>query len=270
MVEQTQPQVLLAVGDIGTCRSNKDEAVAAMVAATPGTVAALGDIVYPHGSASDFARCFDPAWGPLKSRIRPTPGNHDYDSRSAAPYFAYFGRRAGTPGRGFYAYSLGSWRIIVLNSNCGHVGCKQGSQQERWVRAELRRHPSRCTLAYSHHPRFRGVGHRANLDALWQDLYAAGAEIVLSGHLHNYQRFAPQHPNGARDRRHGIRQFIVGTGGGGLSYADMRTRNVEVSDASTYGVLKLALAANGYSWSFTPIPGRTFTDAGAGTCHGRP
>ena len=269
-IKQPQPAVLLAVGDIGTCRSAKDEAVAAMVGATPGSVAALGDIAYPDGTADQFARCFDPAWAPLKSRIWPTPGNHDYHTRDAGPYFAYFGRRAGKPGRGFYAYRLGSWRIIVLNSNCGHVGCKQGSEQDRWLRVELRRHPSRCTLAYWHHPRFRGVGQRANLDAIWQELYRAGAEVVLNGHLHNYHRFAPQRPDGRLDRRHGIRQFIVGTGGAGLTYADRRTRNIEVLDDSTFGVLRLVLGARSYSWQFLPIPGQAFSDAGSGTCDGRP
>ena len=209
--------VLVGAGDIGSCRSEGDEATADLIAGIEGTVATFGDNAYPRGTAADFARCYDPSWGPFKDRTKPSPGNHEYETAGASGYFDYFGSAAGEPGKGYYAYDLGSWRVISLNSNCSSLvgGCGPGSPQEQWLKAELAAHSNACTLAYWHHPRFSsGVhGDESFVAPFWDDLYQAGAEVVLNGHEHVYERFAPQNPSGQTDSAQGIRQFIVGTGG---------------------------------------------------------
>jgi hypothetical protein len=264
------PATLVAAGDVASCASNGDEQTAALVARIPGTVAVLGDSVYDLGTPAEFAACYEPTWGRFKARTRPAVGNHEYGTPGATGYFAYFGRRAGHPERGYYAYRLGSWRVIVLNSNCAHVGgCGSGSPQLRWLRAELAARRSRCTLAYWHHARFSSGphGNDPTVAPFWTALYVARADLVLVGHDHHYERFAPLNPAGRLDRAGGLRQFVVGTGGRSLRPVVRRTPGSEVRESQTFGVLRLTLRAGSYAWRFVPVAGARFTDSGSGRCH---
>ncbi|WBB78948.1 DNRLRE domain-containing protein [Micromonospora sp. WMMD882] len=263
--------VLLAAGDIAVCGRDQDEQTARILDREPGTVAAVGDTVYETGTAAEYANCYGPTWGRHKSRTRPAVGNHEYLTPNAAGYFGYFGAAAGAPDKGYYSYDLagGRWHIVVLNSNCSRVGgCHVGSPQERWLRADLAANPARCTLAYWHHPVFSsGERQRPEVLPLFQALYDDRAEIVISGHAHQYERFAPQTPTRAADPIRGIRQFVVGTGGRSLQ-ADFGTvvPNSEVRNGTTHGVLWVNLLADGYQWRFLPIQGQTFSDFGTDTC----
>jgi acid phosphatase type 7 len=261
--------LLLAAGDIGSCRSGGDEATAALLEGVPATIAALGDLAYPRGTAQEFADCYDPSWGPYRDRTRPAAGNHDFATPGAEPYFSYWGTLSGLAGAGYYSYELGSWHVVVLNSNCRFVACTPGSAQETWLRADLAAHRARCTLAYFHHPLFSSTAGTATpaVQPLWQDLYNAGADLVLNGHAHNYQRFAPQTPLGAPDPQRGIREFVVGTGGNSHHLVGPPLPNQEDVDDTIYGVLRLMLLEDGYDWEFVPQAGGIFTDAGAGACH---
>ena len=265
------PSIILAAGDIAACDSNGDEATAQLVARRPGTVLALGDEAYDDGSAEQFSGCYSPSWGRFKTRTRPAPGNHEYHSGAAAGYFGYFGAAAGPRGGGYYSFDLGGWHIISLNSNCSDIGgCDTGSPQERWLRADLVRHRARCTLAYWHHPRFSSGTKHGNDDAMqpiWQALYTGGADVVLSGHEHNYERFAPQTASGKLDRARGIREFVVGTGGKSHYQLGKPIANSEVRNDNTFGILELRLRRSGYSWKFIPIAGGQFTDSGSASCH---
>ena len=261
---------LLAAGDIAGCSSSGDEATATLLDSLAGAVATLGDAAYESGTASEFTDCYGPSWGRHKSRTRPAPGNHEYETKEAGGYFGYFGAAAGDPGKGYYSYKLGSWHIVVLNSNCSKVGgCGAGSPQETWLRQDLKAHPTACTLAYWHHPRFSFGKYDDNeaTRVLWQALYAAGADIVLAGHDHNYQRYAPQDADGILDREHGIREFVVGTGGKNHYPLGTPPPNVEASNDDTFGILQLSLHPTSYDWQFIPVAGATFTDTGSGTCH---
>jgi hypothetical protein len=263
------PATLVAAGDIASCSSSGDEQTAALVARIPGTVAVLGDNVYELGTPQEFGACYAPSWGRFKARTRPAAGNHEYGTPGASGYFAYFGARAGHPDRGYYAYRLGSWRVIVLNSNCSRVGgCGPGSPQLRWLRAELATNRARCTLAYWHHPRFSSGLHGNDLTvaSFWNALFAARAELVLTGHDHHYERFAPLGASGRLDRARGIRQFVVGTGGRSHYPTIRRTPGSEVRDWQTFGVLRVTLRADSYDWRFVPVAGSSFTDAGSGRC----
>jgi acid phosphatase type 7 len=258
--------VLVGAGDIADCSSQGDEATAALLDGISGTVFTTGDNVYPDGSVAEFANCYDPTWGRHKARTYPSPGNHDHHTADAAGYFDYFGSRAGEFGKGYYSYDLGAWHIIVLNSN---ISVEAGSPQEQWLRTDLAAHPVACTLAYWHHPRFSsGVVHGSNtsMHPLWQALYDYGADVVLAGHEHNYERFAPQDPQGVVDPTRGIRQFVVGSGGRSHYAFGNPIANSEVRNDNTYGVLKLTLHANSYSWEFIPEAGKTFTDSGTAPC----
>lgn len=262
--------VLLAAGDIAACDTDADAATAALIESIKGTVVTLGDNAYESGSTRQFANCYAPTWGRFKDRTRPAPGNHDYETNGAAAYFAYFGEAAGTPGEGWYSYDLGAWHVVVLNSNCDDVGgCDAGSVQERWLRSDLAAHPAPCTLAYWHHPRFSSGqhGNSEEMGAIWQTLYDAGADVVLSGHDHDYERFVAQDPKGSADPGRGIVEFVVGTGGRGLRDFDGKRPNSEVRDHNSYGVLKLTLHPTGYDWAFVPIPDHSFQDAGSAACH---
>jgi acid phosphatase type 7 len=265
---ETAP-VLLAAGDIGSCRSSGDEATAALLTGAPATIAALGDLAYPVGSAADFANCYDPSWGRFKSTTRPAAGNHDYATPGAAGYFDYFGAAAGPRAAGYYSYDLGSWHVVVLNSNCRFVPCGPGSLQETWLRRDLALHRTRCTLAYFHHPLFSSTVGTATpaVRPLWQALYDGGADVVLNGHAHNYQRFGPQTPSGAADPARGIREFVVGTGGNSHHRVGLPTPNQETVDDTTYGVLRLLLLDTGYRWQFVPQSGGVFADSGTAACH---
>ncbi|MBA3688828.1 MAG: metallophosphoesterase [Chloroflexi bacterium] len=253
--------VLLAVGDIGSCGTDADEAVAALAARLPGTIALLGDIAYDDGSQADFKACFDPAWGTLRPRIRPAPGNHEYATLNATGYFSYFGAVAGTPGEGWYSYDLGTWHVIVLNSNCEEMGsCGSGSPQLTWLVADLAAHPAKCTVAYWHHPRYSSGHHGSDVltEPFWQALADAGADVVLEGHDHDYERLAPVE---------GIRSFVVGTGGHSLyDWRRLPGPFTELRDDSSYGLLALELDDGVYRWRFVSIPGDSLSDAGSGTC----
>ena len=269
LAAQGDTAVLVGAGDVGWCGRPWAAQTAKLVAATPGTVFVPGDVAYPKGTRADFSKCYAPTWGKFRSRTRPAPGNHEYYSKDAAPYFSYFGSRAGAKGKGWYSYDAGTWHVIVLNSNCAAVGgCGPGSAQERWLLADLAAHPVPCTLAYFHHPRFSSGPHgpTAEMDAFWRDLHAAGAEIVVNGHDHDYERFAPQTPDGALDPAAGIREFVVGTGGAPL-YPFIRAPRNSEARALAHGILKLTLRPGSYDWAFVPVAGGTFTDSGSGTCH---
>ena len=209
--------VIVAAGDIADCLSDGDEATARLVGGIDGsTVLTLGDNAYEDGTAQDFRQCYEPTWGKFKERTKPAPGNHDYETEGASAYFDYFGEAAGQPGKGYYSYELGQWHIVALNSNCEEVGCQASSPQLRWLEADLAKDTKSCTLAYFHYPLFSSGKYRPGIQEvkpLWDALYTADADVVLNGHDHNYQRFAPQDPNGKADPEGGIREFVVGTGG---------------------------------------------------------
>jgi acid phosphatase type 7 len=265
--------VLVGAGDIADCSDlSGAEATAKLLAAIPGTVFTAGDNAYPSGTAEQFAKCYDPTWGREKARTRPSPGNHEFHSGGAAPYFDYFGANAGGPTRGYYSYDLGSWHIVVLNSECDEVGgCNSGSVEEKWLRGDLQAHPAACTLAYWHKPLFSsGAKHGNYLEVkpFRQDLYAAKVAVVVNGHDHDYERFAPQDPEGKADSARGIREFVVGTGGKNhRPFADPKP-NSEIRNADAFGVLKLVLRPNSYDWLFIAEPGKSFADSGSGQCNG--
>ena len=263
--------VLIGAGDIADCSDLAGaEATAKLLEANPGTVMALGDLAYPNGTAEDF-KCYDKTWGRVKDRTRPAVGNHEFHSSGAAYYFQYLGAAAGDPKTGYYSYDLGSWHIVVLNSECEKIGgCGAGSPEEKWLRADLAAHPAGCMLAYFHKPRFSsGLNHGNDpeVGAFWQALYDFNAELILNGHDHDYERFSPQDPNGNADPKRGIREFVVGTGGKNHREFGIHKANSEVRNNDTFGVLKLTLKAAGYDWRFIPEAGKTFTDSGSGSCH---
>ena len=260
---------LIAAGDIGVCGDPADEATAAIVEGIPGTVAALGDNAYPNGSSDDFRNCYDPSWGQFKNRTRPVPGNHEYVTPAAAGYFAYFGLSVGTPGHSWYAYDLNGWRLYALDANCGNIGgCGAGSAELTWLAADLAANPRPCVLAYWHEPRWSSGlhGNDQDLDAIWRALSAAGTDIVLNGHDHDYERFVPMTADGSAATAGGIREFVVGTGGVGLRDFATIDATSTVRNSVTHGVLKLTLDATGYAWQFLPVAPGTFTDSGTGTC----
>ena len=233
----------------------------------PDAVLALGDTQY-DGALREFQLSYDRTWGRFKRITHPAIGNHEYEAGGHG-YFAYFGGLAGNPGAGYYSFDLGAWHLISLNSNCERVGgCHRGSPQERWLRNDLQKHSKQCTLAYWHHPRFSsGVEHgsEGGVQGLWEALYDHGADVVLVGHEHNYERFAPQTPGGRLDRKRGIRQFVVGTGGKSLYQFGRPLPTSEVRKA-TFGVLQLTLSRSAYEWRFVPTGG-SFSDSGRDRCH---
>jgi hypothetical protein len=215
----------------------------------------------------------------VKAITHPVPGNHEYftsggtdcdPTGGAAGYFRYFGAAAGDPTRGYYSFDVGTWHLIALNSNCSQVGgCLVGSPEETWLQADLAAHPYSCTLAYWHHPRFTSgvVNNDLEVAPFWQDLYLAGADIVLNGHAHGYERFAPQNPLGIADPADGIREFVVGTGGEDFHAFALPLPLSQVREDDTFGVLTLTLHSGSYDWNFVPEAGKPFTDSGSGTCH---
>lgn len=265
--------VLVGAGDIADC-TNGSSLTATLLDGIPGTVFAGGDNAYPSGSSSDYATCYDPSWGRHKLRTRPVPGNHDYVTTGASGYYGYFGAAAGDPTKGYYSYDLGAWHIIVLNSNYTFVATAAGSAQEQWLKADLAATTKRCLLAMWHHPRFYSttsptVSASSSVKPFWDDLYAAHADVVVNGHMHDYERFAPVDPTGALDSARGIREIIAGAGGGGLDGPNTTfwpTSQVRIS--GVYGVLKFTLSDGSYSWQFVPVAGQTATDSGSTACHG--
>ena len=267
---------LVGAGDIAGCGDlSGAEATAKLIDVIPGTVFAAGDLAYPKGTFQEFEDCYQPTWGRFKQRTKPAPGNHEYNGSDAVGYFRYWGRQAGDPAKGYYSYDLGSWHIVVLNTNCAVKllgGCSEGSPEETWLKKDLAAHPGACILAYGHHALFSSGlfsshARHEELRPLWQDLYAAHADLILAGHEHSYERFAPQDPEGRADAEHGIRQITVGTGGKSHTFLGFTQPNSEVRNMDTFGVLKLTLAPGNYRWEFIPEAGKTFRDSGEGTCH---
>jgi hypothetical protein len=263
--------ILVGAGDIADCADlSGAEATAKLLDAIPGTVFTAGDNAYEEGTAEQFRDCYGKTWGRHKSRTRPSVGNHEFHSGGATPYFDYFGASAGDPKTGYYSYDLGTWHIIVLNSECAEVGgCAQGSAEEKWLREDLKSHPSVCTLSYWHKPLFSSGAKHGNdpeMKSFWQDLYDAKATIVINGHDHDYERFAPQNPEGKPDAVRGIREFVVGTGGKSHRPFGTPLPTSEVRNDDTYGVLKLTLHPKSYAWEFIAEAGKTFHDSGSGSC----
>jgi hypothetical protein len=266
----TTPSVILAVGDIAYCpgpaATSNAVATAAATRRVPGVpVLTLGDNVYSSGTPTEFSTCFDPTWGSEMPRLRPSPGNHDYNTAGATGYYDYFGRLAGVSNRGYHSYDIGDWHIVALNSN---VDATTGSTQELWLRADLANTTRRCKLAYWHHPRFTSSprGDNPVMADIWMTLYDFKTDVVLNGHEHNYERFAKQTPSAvlAFD---GIRQFIVGTGGVGLTPFNTPKPNSELREALTYGALKLTLRAAAYDWEFIPSIEGVIVDSGSASCN---
>jgi hypothetical protein len=268
---QVSDPVLVGAGDISTCSNDNDEATARLLDGISGTIFALGDNAYEDGTDAEFADCYDPTWGRHKARTRPAPGNHEYNTVEASGYFNYFGAAAADASKGYYSYDLGEWHIVALNSMCDKVGgCGANSPMVTWLKNDLAANAStKCTLAYFHHPLFSSGEHdnQAKVKPVWNALYAANAEVVVNGHDHDYERFAPQNPDGVADPNQGIREFVVGTGGIELRRFAAVKPNSEVRNASAYGVLKLTLHPDSYDWEFVPAGGKTFTDSGSSQCH---
>jgi hypothetical protein len=235
---------------------------------SPAAVLLLGDNQYEDGTLAKYQASYHPSWGRLKAITHPVPGNHEYVTTGAAGYYAYFGAAAGDPAKGYSSFDLAGWHLIGLNSSCGAVGgCGAASLQGQWLAADLAAHPGVCTLAYWHQPRFSSGPHGddATYADFWTLLRGAGADLVLSGHDHGYERFAPQSPFAAADPA-GIRQFVVGTGGKNLTFVATVRANSEVRNYGAYGVLELKLWPNGYQWRFVDVNGSTL-DSGRGLCH---
>jgi acid phosphatase type 7 len=269
--------MIAAAGDIACPPSRRvtasacHQAVTALVLSRlrPTAVLPIGDEQYETGALDAFRASYAPTWGRFDAIAHPVPGNHEYAGSDATGYYAYFGARAGDPARGYYSYDLGRWHLIALNSNCAIVSCATGSAQLRWLRADLAAHRARCTLAYWHHPRFSSGlhGNEQPVAPLWRALYDAGADLVLNGHDHDYERFGPQTPAGRADARRGIREFVVGTGGVNHYPILIPRANSQRRNNATFGVLALTLHRDGYSWRFVAAAGSRFTDSGTGRCH---
>jgi Concanavalin A-like lectin/glucanases superfamily/Calcineurin-like phosphoesterase len=277
-------------GDATHCRQRATSDL--LAAGSYAQVLPLGDTQYEDGTLTKFQSSYDTSWGRVRSTSRPVVGNHEYETAAAAGYFDYFngvGNLTGPAGdrsKGYYSFDVylpsGSrWHVVALNSECGassagSVGqagaCDAGSAQEQWLRADLAASPAACTIAYWHHPLFSsgGIGNNTVMQQIWQDLYDAGADVVLNGHDHNYERFAPQSPAGAGDPIYGIREFVVGTGGKSLLAMGILKPNSEVRQNSNFGLMELTLHDSGYDWRFAPEPGQSYTDSGSADCHGKP
>lgn len=285
VVAEAGAAVLIGTGDIASCTSSGDEATARLVdsvlkadgaADVENHVFTLGDNVYPSGSARDFERCWKPSWGDstkhIMKWIRPSPGNHEHDTEWAAPYYRYFGARAGEPDKGYYSYTAGEWHVVVLNSVLavsGRVSAADRRRQEEWLREELARHPALCTAAYWHHPRFSSGTHggETRMEPIWRILHGAGVDLAFVGHDHHYERFLPQGPDGMLDTLRGITQILVGTGGGTLrGLRRPYARNSATRIQGHFGVLKVTLGAGGYQHVFLDVSGHVW-DRGGGKCH---
>lgn len=271
-VQDPEPFVLVGAGDIANCDvagGSGAVVTARLLDRIPGTVFTVGDHAYPSGTAKQFHDCYDPSWGRHKARTRPSPGNHDYQTANAKPYFDYFGASAGPERRGYYSYEIGAWHIVSLNSS---IAAGRRSPQIEWLRKDLSEHRTACTLAYWHIPVFSSGPHgreaqdTGHMREVWRVLYEFGADVVVNGHDHVYERFAPQDPKGKPDPKKGIREFVVGTGGGGLYELGQVRPNSEARGARSYGVLKLTLGATDYTWEFIPGAGEPFHDSGMSPC----
>ena len=263
--------VLVGAGDIASCALDDDEATAKLLDSIAGTVFTAGDNAYEDGSPEQYRDCYAPTWGRHKDRTRPAAGNHDWVTKNAAGYRDYFGAAGvNADGETWYSYDLGAWHVIVLDSDCAAVdGCGVQSKQGQWLGADLAATQARCTVAIWHHPRFSSGehGNDADVGPFWDLLYAANADVVINGHDHDYERFAPQDPTGHEDRDRGIREFVVGTGGATLrDFATTPRPNSELRIAKIPGLIKLTLRQTGYDWNWLPTTG-SVTDTGSASCH---
>ena len=254
--------VLVGAGDISSCDNDNDEATAKLLDNIRGTVFVLGDNVYVDATYSDFTNCYHPTWGRHKDRTKPVPGNHEYFTTEAAGYFRYFDNIPS-----YYAYDLGDWRIYALNSE---IDVSSTSAQIQWLKNDLAENSRLCVLAYWHTPlwstRYED-GSDATYETLWGTLHDAGAELVINGHVHNYERFKEMNPDGVAASP-GLREIVVGTGGVNHDqYVGTSLSTSEVYNSSTYGVLKLILSPTNYSWEFIPVPEQSFKDSGRTDCH---
>ncbi len=267
----TADPVLVGAGDIAVCGGQGAVATARLVERLPGTVFADGDLAYDSGTADEFSKCYDPTWGAFASRTRPVPGNHDWGTGSLSGYLGYWGTGAvGPTGGSWYSFDLGAWHVVVLDADCGRDavrGCGARSPQLTWLTADLAASSATCTLALWHQPRFSSGQHGDDraVAPFWDALWAAGAEIVVNGHDHDYERFAPQDPAG-RSTEVGIREFVVGTGGAPLRGFRTARANSVTRIATTWGVLALTLHADSYDWRFIGVD-EAVLDAGHGVCH---
>lgn len=259
------PAVLVGAGDIATCERSGDEATANLLDGIEGTVFTVGDNVYPDGKSEEFANCYEPSWGRHLERTRPSPGNHDYHTGNAAGFFGYFGARAGQSGTGYYAYNLGGWLILSLNSN---IDRGFGSPQIEWLRSKLESSDRMCTLAYWHHPRYTSGSHGNNpsMNPMFETIYEAGVDVVLVGHDHDYERFAPMNVDGDQTAE-GVRQFVVGIGGSSLRQFGAVHPSSEFRYSEAYGVLKLTLFPRAYEWQLITVDNASVVDAGHDSCH---
>jgi acid phosphatase type 7 len=256
--------VVLAAGDIASCDLAGDERTAALLDRHRGTVLTLGDNAYEDGSSTEFQTCYGPSWGRHKQRIRPSPGNHDYETPGASGYFAYFGKAAGPNPRGYYSFDLGEWHVVSLNSERDTAA---DGAQVSWLKRDLARSRAICVLAYWHRPRWSAgkYGDDTRVAAFWDVLYDARADVVLAGHDHTYQRYRPMNKRGAEDGRRGIRSFVVGTGGASPHRLRPDPRR-HAAKAGTWGILRLTLHPRRYAWRFLPVAGGRYSDAGSARC----
>jgi len=257
----TSSVVLVGAGDISTCENDNDEATARLLDTISGTVFALGDNVYLDGTLGEFTDCYHPTWGRYKDRTMPVPGTHEYFTPGASGYFQYFDNIPP-----YYAYDLGAWRIYALNSE---IDVSATGAQVRWLKNDLDTNPSLCVLAYWHKPRWSSRyedGIDSKYQTLWKLFHNAGAELVINGHIHNYERFQEMDADGSAASP-GLREIVVGTGGVNHDGYVTRLATSEIRNASTYGVLKLTLSSTSYSWQFLPVAGESFTDRGTTSCH---
>jgi len=251
----------VGAGDISTCSNNNDEATAKLLDGISGTVFTAGDNAYDSGTITEYTNCYDPTWGRHKARTKPSPGNHEYQTSGASGYFQYFNNVSP-----YYAYNLGAWRIYALNSQ---IDVSSSGAEATWLQSDLAANPKLCVLAYWHEPRWSSGsehGNNSGLQAIWQILYNAGADLVINGHDHDYERFAEMNASGSAVSS-GLREIVAGTGGMSLYSFTTPLSASQVRNSSTFGVLKLTLHASSYDWQFVPIAGSTFTDSGSSNCH---
>jgi hypothetical protein len=247
----------VVAGDIADDGAGDSGTAQVVQSVNPDLVLTAGDNAYPNGSLDDYTRFYEPTWGAFKAKTRPVPGNHDYDTSGAAGYFDYFNGvgvqtgPAGTRGKGYYSHDIGSWHMIALNN---YVSMSTGSAQERWLKADLAATTKPCIAAYWHEPRWSSYAVNAATGPLVNDLYAAHADLLFTGHEHQYERFGLQNPSGAADPQ-GIREFVVGTGGAPLGGFHATQPNSQVRDHTSHGVLELTLHAGSYDWDFRPSDG---------------